>query len=92
MIMIAVFLTMKLAGLHAIFHSDEKEGGKCDICEYSLVHSATPAIPQIEPQIHFETQKVEFFVRRTITNFYNVAKYTSLTYTHSFSRPPPTFS
>ncbi|WP_146746624.1 hypothetical protein [Sinomicrobium soli] len=89
-LLLALFLSMKVAGLHALSHLHGDDSAKdCVICDYAVTPNYTPVIlsgPDMEvipareemiPAGHFET--------------YDFIYTASICPDQLFSRPPPSF-
>lgn len=85
---LAVFILVKLAGLHQFSHSESDEHhNDCDICEFVITANTTPFMAN--DSVAIEQPIANNF--KTIT-YYSHAYFYSKSYldTSLFSRPPPT--
>ena len=86
-ILLALFLTVKMAGLHVLSHSDDKEHIDCTICDNAIVHNLTPALtPDIQ---HFLTENIEIVIQKEIPKTYCFSVLFTIASNQLFSRPPP---
>ena len=79
---------MKMAGLHAFSHSDDKEHViYCAICDSAIMHNLTPTITPVLDD--FEIKNIEFIVEREVTTKYKSVISNNSILREIFSRPPP---
>lgn len=85
---LVLFLSMKMAGLHALSHSDDdKEHAICVICDNVIVHNLTPTLtPDL---IDYEIKNIELFIQKEITINYKSVISNNTIPRELFSRPPP---
>ncbi|UNZ00040.1 hypothetical protein MQE36_06745 [Zhouia spongiae] len=85
---LALFLTMRLGGLHAYAHTDDHDhGGDCIICDFAVTHGHTPAIPIDD--FDFNIEYIQEVIDREIIKHYNFLAVNSIESNQLFSRPPP---
>lgn len=85
---LALFLMMKLGGLHVFMHAhDDNHATDCIICDFAVVHSHTPVIPL--DTYHFNIEIIQEIVDREIIKHYNFLAVNSIESNQLFSRPPP---
>lgn len=85
---LVLFLSMKMVGLHALFHADDNEHVvHCNICDHAIVHNLTPTLTS-DIQC-FKVENVEFIVRGTVTANYRFIIFNTISVSQLFSRPPP---
>ena len=88
-VFLALFCSMKLAGLHVLSHTDDKEhAAHCFICDHAVTHNLTPALAADIPELNFE-RKVDVLFSE-ITDDYHFTYAASVFPDQLFSRPPPT--
>jgi len=87
---LVLFLSMKMTGLHAMSHIDEKEHAvQCIICDHTIVDNLTPTItPDL---VRLEINAVAFVIQKEITTLYNCVFSRNIFLRELFSRPPPFF-
>lgn len=88
MLFLALFLTMKMAGLHVLSHTDDKEHAvHCYICDHVVSYNLTPAISQ--DILDYGIKNTEF--PHPIEEFENYHFVVSSTIPQDqlLSRPPP---
>ena len=85
---VVLFLSMKLVGLHALSHTDDKDHAiHCTVCDFAITQNVTPVLaPDIQD---FSIKNIEFVVEREITNNYSFVISSAITPSQLFSRPPP---
>ena len=86
--LIVLFLSMKMAGLHALSHADDKEHAEhCAICDHAIVNNLTPILtPDFQC---FTIETIEFIVHREVTSNYRFIIFNTISVSQLFSRPPP---
>ncbi len=89
-LLLALFLSMKMLGLHALSHENEKgHAVQCAICDHVIANNLTPALtPDLQ---EFIIENTEYIVRREISKTYNFIISNSIVSNQLFSRPPPFF-
>ncbi len=85
---LALFLTMKMAGIHALSHADDKEHAlHCVICDHAITHNLTPALtPNLQD---YTIENNEPVVQKEITKQYSFVTTKTIASNQLFSRPPP---
>ena len=85
---LVLFLSMKMAGLHALSHTDDKEHSLyCAVCDNAIVNNLTPIISSDGPDLEFKN--IEFFIQKeVITNYKSIISKNTFP-RELFSRPPP---
>ncbi|SFB90323.1 hypothetical protein SAMN04489722_101221 [Algibacter lectus] len=86
--LLVLFLTMKMAGIHALLHIDDKDHAPhCVICDHTTANNLTPAItPNLQD---FKIENTEPIVQREIIKNYNFIISCTIATDQLFSRPPP---
>ena len=87
-LLLALFLSMKMAGLHVLSHTDDKEHAlHCYICDHAITHNLTPALtPDTQD---FIIENTEFVVQTELTKNYSFIISSTIATDQLFSRPPP---
>ncbi|WP_047246434.1 hypothetical protein [Maribacter thermophilus] len=85
---IALLLSLKIAGLHVLSHSDDNEHAlHCAICDHALAHDMTPALaPDTQD---FKIENTEPVVEVELTDNYSFVISNTIASDQLFSRPPP---
>lgn len=79
---------MKMAGLHVLSHTDDKEHAlHCYICDHAVSHNLTPAIAQDIPD--YGIKNTEFLPQIEKSENYDFLVSSSIAPDQLFSRPPP---
>ncbi|WP_179319541.1 hypothetical protein [Winogradskyella helgolandensis] len=87
-IFIILFLSIKMVGLHALTHEDDKsEDIHCAVCDYAVLHNLTPTLTP-EPQ-DFSIENTELEIPRSIIKHYSFITSNAIASNQQFSRPPP---
>lgn len=85
---LVLFISMKMAGLHVLFHSDDKDHAiHCTVCDHAIVHNLNPALTPDLPD--FTIENPEFVVQRECIKNYHFIALNNLSTGLLFSRPPP---
>ena len=86
--LLVLFLTMKMAGIHALLHIDDKDHAPhCVICDHTTANNLTPTItPNLQD---FKIENTEPIVQREIIKNYNFIISSTIATDQLFSRPPP---
>lgn len=89
-IFLVLFVSMKLAGLHVLSQTDEKDHAiHCAICDHTITNNLTPALnPDLQ---EFTIKNTEPFVQKEIIENYNIIISGTIATNQLFSRPPPIF-
>ena len=79
---------MKMAGLHVLSHTDDKEHAlHCYICDHAVSHNLTPAIsPAI---LDYGIKNTEFSLQIEKAEIYHFLVSSTIAPDQLFSRPPP---
>ncbi len=85
---LALFLTMKMAGLHVLVHTEDSDHDlNCVICDYTTAYNLTLIL---NPDLQcFIIETTEFIVQREITKNYSFIAVNTIAKNEFFSRPPP---
>ena len=85
---LALFFTMKMAGFHALSHTnDDDHGVDCAICIHVNTTNLTPALsPDFE---YSPIEYVEFTIKTEVINSYSFVASNAIASNQLFSRPPP---
>jgi len=85
---LALFLTMKMAGLHVLIHAnDEDHAVHCAICDHTLTHNVTPALtPNL---LDFAIKNTEPIVQKEIIKGFSFVSSSTIATNQLYSRPPP---
>lgn len=85
---LALFLMMKMGGLHVLVHTDDSDHDlDCIICDHTITHNLTPILnPDLQD---FSIENIKFLVQiETAKNYTFIISSTIASY-QLFSRPPP---
>ncbi|MEP5340897.1 MAG: hypothetical protein ABJL44_08275 [Algibacter sp.] len=86
--LLVFFLIMKMAGLHALLHIDDKDHAPhCVICDHTTANNLTPAITSNLQD--FTIEILEFTTLRESIKTYDFIALNNLASSQLFSRPPP---
>ena len=79
---------MKMAGLHVLSHSNDKDHAlHCAVCDHAIAHNLTPALtPDLQG---FVIKNTAFIVQKEIAKNYSFIISSTITSDQLFSRPPP---
>jgi len=87
-LLLALFLSMKMAGLHVLSHTDDKEHAvHCYICDHAISHNLTPAIAPDIPD--YGIKNTEFLLQIEKPKNYHFVVSCTIASDQLFSRPPP---
>ena len=89
---LVLFLSMKLVGLHALSHVDDKDehAVHCVICDHAITHNLTPILtPDLDV---FSIEHTEDVVEQEVIVDYNFILSSSIASNQLFSRPPPSIA
>ncbi len=88
-IFIAIFLSLKVAGLHALTHNDDDDDTveHCEVCDIVTIFNFTPIINDTTP--NYIDNNYEFCFQSKAISHYNFVYSTTTNITSLFSRPPP---
>lgn len=85
---LTIFLSMKVAGLHALTHTDDNNHAlHCIICNNVNSHSLTAALTPSD--LDFNIENTEFIVQNEVATNYSFNASSATVSYHLFSRPPP---
>lgn len=85
---LVLFLSMKMAGLHVLSHTDDKEhAAYCLICDHAIVHNLTPTLAPGFSDL--EIKNIDFFIQQEIVINYRSVIFNNAIPRELFSRPPP---
>lgn len=87
---LTLFISIKMMGLHAVFHFGDHHHQHCELCDVVLVDSSTPILSVDNEDIVFLSQTEADF-HEEIINHYEFSICNSIEENLLFSRPPPTF-
>lgn len=89
-LLLALFISMKMTGLHVLSHTDDDHSLQCTICDYAITHNLTPVLT---PDSHdFPKENNEYFISRDIFKSYSFIIEGNISTDQLFSRPPPFLS
>ena len=87
-LLLALFLSMKMAGIHSLSHSDESgDAIYCAICDSSIDHNLTPTL--VPNSIDFEVSTTTFTLQKEEIVNYNFSLSKNKKLRKLLSRPPP---
>lgn len=88
-LLLVVFMSMKMAGLHVLSHTDDKDHAlHCVVCDQAITHNFTPALtPGSQDFTIGDTTAC--LVKREINTTYGFIISNTLATNQLFSRPPP---
>ena len=84
---IAIFISLKVAGLHVLTHDHNDTIEHCEVCDIISNNSFTPIINDITQS--FISNNYICYLQEKVINYYNFTYITSTNITNLFSRPPP---
>ncbi|PXX26327.1 hypothetical protein [Arenibacter sp. ARW7G5Y1] len=85
---LALFLSMKMAGLHVLSHTDDKEHAlHCYICDHAVSNNLTPAISADIPE--YGIKNTESIPQLENSEHYDFVVSSTIATDQLFSRPPP---
>ncbi|SDM54435.1 hypothetical protein SAMN04488514_11098 [Kriegella aquimaris] len=86
--LLVLFLSVKMAGLHVLSHSDDKDHAlNCAICDHTTAHNQVPVIAPDLPD--FKVHKFEVSFLQEANTHYTFIGARTLDSDQLFSRPPP---
>ena len=90
-LLLGIFIFIKVAGLHAISHYDDKAEDieHCETCDFITTNNITPLLNNDIKSI--ELNNLEFFTQN-VKSYYSSAYNNTITNDCLFYRPPPTLS
>lgn len=85
---LVLFLSMKIAGLHVLLHTDDKDNAiHCTVCDHAITHNLIPALtPDLSG---FTINNIDIIVHREITKNYSFIISGTIASDQLLSRPPP---
>ncbi|WP_237274503.1 hypothetical protein [Tenacibaculum ovolyticum] len=86
---IAIFLSLKVAGLHVLTHDHNDTIEHCEVCNIISNNNFTPIINDITQS--FVSNNYVCCIQEKVIIHYGFAYTTSINITNLFSRPPPFF-
>ncbi len=87
-LLLVIFLSMKMAGLHVLSHTDDKDHAlHCTVCDHAITNNLTPALTPDSQD--FTLENPEFTAHRVSFKNYNFMTSSNLASGQLFSRPPP---
>ncbi len=87
-VFLALFISTKLIGLHALTHSDDgNHPDYCLVCEHMITNNLTPILPVSEQNITFNYPFTPIEIK-VIVEYHFVYGDSDIP-NHLFSRPPP---
>jgi len=87
-IFLVFFISMKMSGIHVLFHIDDKDHTEnCVICDYALTHNLTPTITSNTQS--FIAESIEFILKKDVIENYYFFSCKKIVPAQLFSRPPP---
>jgi hypothetical protein len=82
---LVLFLSVKIAGLHALSHFNaDDHDAPCELCDYTYL---TPVLSADTQQ--FSIEKIELILVNDFLNYYNFNSSNKIASNQLFSRPPP---
>lgn len=85
---LALFLSMKMAGLHVLSHTDDNDHAlQCTICDYAITLDLTPVLTPDSQ--NFSIENNESIAQREIIKNYSFVISSTIASDQLFSRPPP---
>lgn len=86
--LLVIFFSMKMAGFHALSHSDDGDHAiHCDICDHAITNNLTPALTPVFSD--FDLEHIEFIQNNEVSNTYDFIAVGTNSKDQLFSRPPP---
>lgn len=87
-LLLVVFMSMKMAGLHALSHTDDTDHTlHCAVCDQAITHNFTPALTPDSQD--FIIENTEYIVINEISKNYGFIISNTIASNQLFSRPPP---
>ncbi|MCK0148070.1 hypothetical protein MWU78_20660 [Arenibacter sp. F26102] len=87
-LLLALFISMKMAGLHVLSHTDDKEHAlHCYICDNAVSHNLSPAISADIPE--YGIKNTESILQIEKSENYAFVVSSTIARDQLFSRPPP---
>jgi len=87
-LLLALFLSMKMLGLHAFSHENDKDHAvQCAICDHVIANDLTPILTPDSQD--FTIDGIEYIIQREISKSYSFIISNTIASNQLFSRPPP---
>lgn len=87
-LLLALFVSMKAVGLHALSHANDKDHAvHCTICDHAIANDLTPVLAPDSQD--FAIENTEPTVQKEIIRNYNFIISSTIAKDQLFSRPPP---
>ena len=87
-LLLVIFISMKMAGLHMLSHSDDKNHPlDCTTCDYVISHNLTPTLPF--NIIDYTFKEIKYSIQIEKLENYNFLISSTIASNQLFSRPPP---
>ena len=90
-LLLILFLSMKMVGLHALSHAHDLDDGDhalhCVICDHATAINLTPALTPDLQEFSFEIK--EYVFTQDLRKYYNYIHSNTITKNELVSRPPP---
>lgn len=83
---IAIFLSLKVAGLHVLTH-DDSNIEHCEVCDLVSTNNLTPVINDTAQD--YLGSNCEFYFQAEVVSHYSFVYSTTISIDSLFSRPPP---
>ena len=87
--LLVIFFSMKMTGFHVLSHSDNDDdhAEHCNICDYAITHSLTPALtPDFS---EYTLELIPNIEHLKIAKNYSIVVASAISKDQLFSRPPP---
>lgn len=84
---IILFLSIKMIGLHALTHEDDKNDTHCEICDHAVINDSTP-LATLSPQ-EFLIENTELIIGKPSIKRYRFINSYAIANDQLFCRPPP---
>lgn len=84
---VAIFLSLKVAGMHVFTHDDNDAVEHCEVCNLVSTNNLTPIINDTAQD--YVGNNYEFCLQRKVISHYHFDYSTATNITSLFSRPPP---
>lgn len=90
-LLLVLFISMKMAGLHALAHADDNSNHDhvihCLICDQALINNLTPVLATDIQD--FDIENTEAIVQQQISDSYSTLVSRTISKDQLFCRPPP---
>lgn len=85
---IILFLSLKMVGLHALTHDEDKDQElHCEVCDYATINNVIPILTPEAQEFYIEN--TELVIVRDNLNAYSFVTHKTITSSQLLSRPPP---